>query len=171
MSDISAAAPSVQPRQVGTAPTASTLSRGQGGPKVQWEMQGCRIMRRLEDDRAQGPQRPPVGGNTFLTNMKMAFSGDTFILLRMTYTNWPTVRSAGTRYLRKWHGTLVTAIRCRQFCTMRNAQTARTRRNPRQQAPEGTATHFFLSMSGMSLFCAFSTMTCSAHPHCDASLA
>lgn len=42
----------------------------------------------------------PVGGSTFLTNMKMAFSGLTFIRLRMTYTNWPTVRSAGTRYLR-----------------------------------------------------------------------
>ena len=41
----------------------------------------------------------PVGGSTFFTNMKMAFSGLTLILLRMTYTNCPTVRSAGTRYL------------------------------------------------------------------------
>lgn len=34
-----------------------------------------------------------------MTNMKIAFSGLTLILLRITYTNWPTVRSAGTRYL------------------------------------------------------------------------
>ena len=33
--------------------------------------------------------------------MKMAFSGLTLILLRITYTNCPTVRSAGTRYLKK----------------------------------------------------------------------
>lgn len=39
-----------------------------------------------------------VGGNTSSTKMKMAFSGDSLILLRITYTNWPTVRSAGTRY-------------------------------------------------------------------------
>jgi len=50
--------------------------------------------------RAQARCGAPVGGRTFLTNMKMAFSGLTFIRLRMTYTNWPTVRSAGTRYLR-----------------------------------------------------------------------
>ena len=31
--------------------------------------------------------------------MKMAFSGLTFILLRMTYTNCPTVKSDGTKYL------------------------------------------------------------------------
>lgn len=53
------------------------------------------------------------------TNTKMAFSGDSLIRLRMTYTNCPTVRSAGTKY-------------------------------------------FFLSRSGMSLFSAFSTMTCEA---------
>ena len=29
----------------------------------------------------------PVGGRTFFTNMKMAFSGLTLILFRMTYTN------------------------------------------------------------------------------------
>ena len=29
----------------------------------------------------------PVGGSTFLTNMKMAFSGLTFIRFLMTYTN------------------------------------------------------------------------------------
>merc|ERR1719281_222655 len=46
----------------------------------------------------------------------MAFSGLSLMRLRMTLTNCPTVRSAGTRY-------------------------------------------FFLSMSGMSLFSAFSTMT------------
>lgn len=32
--------------------------------------------------------------------MKMAFSGLSLMRLRMTYTNWPTVRSDGTRYLR-----------------------------------------------------------------------
>lgn len=48
----------------------------------------------------KGLHAAPVGGRTFFTNMKIAFSGETFILLRMTYTNWPTVRSAGTRYLR-----------------------------------------------------------------------
>jgi hypothetical protein len=53
------------------------------------------------------------------TNTKMAFSGESLIRLRMTYTNCPTVRSAGTKY-------------------------------------------FFLSRSGMSLFSAFSTMTCEA---------
>ncbi len=41
----------------------------------------------------------PVGGNTFLTNMNTACSGATLMRLRMTYTNWPTVRSEGTRYL------------------------------------------------------------------------
>ena len=30
--------------------------------------------------------------------MKMAFSGDSLMRLRITYTNWPTVRSEGTRY-------------------------------------------------------------------------
>lgn len=30
--------------------------------------------------------------------MKIAFSGDNLIRLRITYTNWPTVRSAGTKY-------------------------------------------------------------------------
>lgn len=31
--------------------------------------------------------------------MKIAFSALSWTLLRITYTNWPTVRSAGTRYL------------------------------------------------------------------------
>jgi hypothetical protein len=39
-----------------------------------------------------------VGGRTSSTKMKMAFSGESLIRLRMTYTNCPTVRSAGTRY-------------------------------------------------------------------------
>lgn len=30
--------------------------------------------------------------------MKIAFSGDNLMRLRITYTNWPTVRSAGTKY-------------------------------------------------------------------------
>lgn len=47
----------------------------------------------------RGLPAAPVGGKTFFTNMKIAFSGDTFILFRITYTNWPTVRSAGTKYL------------------------------------------------------------------------
>jgi hypothetical protein len=41
----------------------------------------------------------PVGGKMFFTKMKIAFSGLNLILFRTTYTNWPTVRSAGTRYL------------------------------------------------------------------------
>ena len=41
----------------------------------------------------------PVGGSTFFTNMNTACSGATLMRLRMTYTNCPTVRSAGTRYL------------------------------------------------------------------------
>jgi hypothetical protein len=34
-----------------------------------------------------------------LTKIKIAFSGDNLIRLRITYTNCPTVKSAGTRYL------------------------------------------------------------------------
>lgn len=30
--------------------------------------------------------------------MNIAFSGESLILLRITYTNWPTVKSDGTRY-------------------------------------------------------------------------
>jgi len=41
----------------------------------------------------------PVGGKMFFTKMKMAFSGLSLILFRTTYTNCPTVKSAGTRYL------------------------------------------------------------------------
>lgn len=41
----------------------------------------------------------PVGGRMFFTKMKIAFSGLSLILFRTTYTNWPTVRSAGTKYL------------------------------------------------------------------------
>lgn len=48
---------------------------------------------------AQSRGSAPVGGSTFLTNIKMAFSGLTRIRFLITYTNWPTVRSAGTRYL------------------------------------------------------------------------
>lgn len=35
----------------------------------------------------------------FLTNTNMAFSGLRFTLFLTTYTNCPTVKSAGTRYL------------------------------------------------------------------------
>lgn len=97
-----------------------------------------------------------MGGSTFLTNMKIAFSGLTLILLRMTYTNWPTVRSAGTRYL---------IYKATAF-TYRGEWTCRCRHLRRQisacwKSHEGTAkAYFFLSMSGMSLFSAFSTMTC-----------
>ncbi len=35
----------------------------------------------------------------FLTKMKIAFSALSLIRFRTTYTNCPTVRSAGTRYL------------------------------------------------------------------------
>jgi len=37
----------------------------------------------------------------FLTKTKIAFSAPSLILLRTTYTNCPTVRSAGTRYLKE----------------------------------------------------------------------
>lgn len=41
----------------------------------------------------------PVGGRVLLTKIKMAFSGSSLIRFRITYTNWPTVKSAGTKYL------------------------------------------------------------------------
>jgi hypothetical protein len=41
----------------------------------------------------------PVGGRVFFTKMKIAFSALSLIRFRTTYTNCPTVRSAGTRYL------------------------------------------------------------------------
>ncbi|KAI7997104.1 putative thimet oligopeptidase [Camellia lanceoleosa] len=41
----------------------------------------------------------PVGGRTLSTNMKIAFSALSLILFQITYTNCPTVRSAGTRLL------------------------------------------------------------------------
>ena len=40
-----------------------------------------------------------VGGRKLLMKTKMAFSGASLMRFRTTYTNWPTVRSAGTRYL------------------------------------------------------------------------
>lgn len=49
-----------------------------------------------------GDQHSPVGGRTLSTNMKIAFSALNLILLRMTYTNCPTVKSAGTRYLQQF---------------------------------------------------------------------
>ena len=42
-----------------------------------------------------------MDGNVLFTNINIAFSGSSFILLRITYTNWPTVKSAGTKYLFK----------------------------------------------------------------------
>ncbi len=85
---------------------------------------------------------PPVGGSTFLTNMKMAFSGLTLIRFRMTYTNWPMVSSEGTRYLHR--------VNCEELILQRR----------KSHANNVQLTHFFLSISGMSLFSAFSTMTC-----------
>jgi hypothetical protein len=41
----------------------------------------------------------PVGGSVLFTKMKIAFSALSLIRFRTTYTNCPTVRSAGTRYL------------------------------------------------------------------------
>merc|ERR1719399_2652263 len=43
--------------------------------------------------------RAAVGGSVLLTKMKMALSEGIEIRLRITYTNWPTVRSMGMRYL------------------------------------------------------------------------
>lgn len=39
-----------------------------------------------------------VGGNMSLTKMKIALSAGTSILLLITYTNWPMVKSYGTKY-------------------------------------------------------------------------
>lgn len=39
-----------------------------------------------------------VGGSVLFTKMKIAFSALNLMRFRMTYTNCPTVRSAGTRY-------------------------------------------------------------------------
>ena len=63
--------------------------------------QACRRLPRAPPAAAGGAPPPgaPVGGSTFFTKMKMAFSGLSRIRLRITYTNCPTVRSAGTRYL------------------------------------------------------------------------
>jgi hypothetical protein len=44
----------------------------------------------------------PVGGRVFFTKMKIAFSALSLILFLTTYTNCPTVRSAGTRYLQSY---------------------------------------------------------------------
>jgi NADH pyrophosphatase NudC (nudix superfamily) len=41
----------------------------------------------------------PVGGRVSFTKMKIAFSALSLIRFLTTYTNCPTVRSAGTRYL------------------------------------------------------------------------
>ena len=41
----------------------------------------------------------PVGGRVFFTKTNIAFSALSLILFRTTYTNCPTVKSAGTRYL------------------------------------------------------------------------
>lgn len=38
----------------------------------------------------------------FFTKIKMAFSALSLILFLTTYTNCPTVRSAGTRYLQSY---------------------------------------------------------------------
>ena len=40
----------------------------------------------------------PVGGRTLLTIRKSALSAGSSILFRITYTNCPTVKSAGTKY-------------------------------------------------------------------------
>ena len=40
-----------------------------------------------------------MGGKVFLTKTNIAFSAPSLILFRTTYTNCPTVKSAGTRYL------------------------------------------------------------------------
>jgi hypothetical protein len=55
----------------------------------------------------------PVGGRVFFTKMKIAFSTLTLILFLTTYTNCPTVRSAGTRYLQSdEHQKIRTAYGC-----------------------------------------------------------
>lgn len=76
-----------------------------------------------------------VGGRTSSTKMKIAFSGASLIRFRITYTNWPTVRSC-----------------------------IKTLQNDRHNAVEecgrtdGTR-YFFLSMVGISVLSAFSQMT------------
>lgn len=49
----------------------------------------------------------PVGGKMFFTKMKIAFSGLSLILFLTTYTNCPTVKSAGTRYLQSSKRTII----------------------------------------------------------------
>lgn len=107
----------------------------------------------------------PVGGSTFLTNMKIAFSGETFILLRITYTNCPTVRSAGTKYLQlPAHPHQTTRRKTLDHPSIATLQLCKARGHGCRSRSSWysydlRATHFFLSMSGMSLFCAFSTTT------------
>jgi hypothetical protein len=43
----------------------------------------------------------PVGGRTLFTNRKIAFSGLSFMCFLISYTNLPTVMSAGTKNLYK----------------------------------------------------------------------
>ena len=78
-----------------------------------------------------------VGGRTSSTKMKIAFSGASLIRFRITYTNWPTVRSY-----------------------TRTMQVQHTRHNHvrRRVRTDGTR-YFFLSIVGISVLSAFSQMT------------
>jgi hypothetical protein len=69
------------------------LRQGNHSPKI------SRVLRHIYTPKHTKTYTLPVGGKMFLTKMKMAFSGLSLILFRTTYTNCPTVKSAGTRYL------------------------------------------------------------------------
>jgi len=87
-----------------------------------------------------GQQYLPVGGRTLFTKRKMAFSGLSFMCFLISYTNLPTVMSAGTRNLESYK---------------------KSQHGPRRdhQLMSDYDEYFFLSMSGASLLGAFSTIT------------
>eukprot|EP00315_Gephyrocapsa_oceanica_P009454 CAMPEP_0185306338 /NCGR_PEP_ID=MMETSP1363-20130426/16020_1 /TAXON_ID=38817 /ORGANISM="Gephyrocapsa oceanica, Strain RCC1303" /LENGTH=86 /DNA_ID=CAMNT_0027903621 /DNA_START=305 /DNA_END=565 /DNA_ORIENTATION=- len=68
-----------------------------------------------------------VGGSVLLTKMKMAFSGGIEMRLRITYTNWPTVRSIGIRYFRLSTGGMSERGSFSQMTGMRSGYFSRIR--------------------------------------------
>jgi len=125
--------------------SAATHAAG-GGGTCQTEA------RRYRPGADRALEAAPVGGSTLFTKIKIAFSGESLIRFLITYTNCPTVKSAGTRYLHP--------VRQNRRISVRSC-------DPQQPAhPAGVVglqkiqqSHFFLSMSTISLLSAFSTMT------------
>ena len=110
-----------------------------------------------------------MGGNTLSTKMKMAFSALSLILFRITYTNWPTVRSAGTRYLKfsacnsyekKRRNKLIEIFECSfENKNQMNVQLLIQKNMQQKEIQCIEESYFFLSMSGISVLSAFSTIT------------